>query len=313
MNNGLRFVALTSSDIRAGTVINYILKNTDARIGKVYFDKGFSSRSAAQKTHDEVIATASGRRQAIRYHLGLARRMPRHYIFRVLERVTGIDELRFLHSMQRLHPSLLGIACGAKVPASLRVRPILRALSDVCQEYAIPLVVTESLNSPETIAALSADQPDVLIGLGTRILSRELLKQPRVGVLNAHSSLLPEYRGGTTEFWQLAHGEKETGVTVHWMAPRVDEGEIFAQASWEIPRHADHHQLRMLSLFNRLDLWSDVVRRLLGGEVRRERQEAARTPTFRHPTLRQQYEFYCLGRPPAALLPQSKALLSLRR
>jgi methionyl-tRNA formyltransferase len=168
-------------------------------------------------------------------------------------------------------------------------------LGDVCRRDSIPLVGTDNVNGPEAIASIAADEPDVIIGLGTRILSKALLKIPRIGTLNAHSSLLPDYRGGTTEFWQMACGEVQTGVTIHWMVPRVDEGEICSQRRWPIPPGTDHHRLRLLSLFNRLEQWREVVEALLAGDVPRRRQPSAKTPTFRHPSLQQQYEFYCLG------------------
>lgn len=210
-----------------------------------------------------------------------------------MKKIIGLGELDVLYRCEKLSKGLFRHLCGLELPMELNNRQVLRSFAHVVRDHRIRVVETPSLNDEATVNQLRRDAPDVIIGLGTRILSSEVLATARIGVLNAHSSLLPEYRGGTTEFWQLVGGESHTGVTIHWMSERVDEGKICAQRSWPIPRGSDHHQLRMMSLFYRLELWRDVIERILNGEVPRREQTASRTPTFRHPTLRQQYDFYC--------------------
>lgn len=58
-----------------------------------------------------------------------------------------------------------------------------------------------------------------------------LLQIPRLGFLNVHPSLLPNYRGPVPLFWQLRAGEPNMGVTVHWMDADLDKGDIAAQQS----------------------------------------------------------------------------------
>jgi methionyl-tRNA formyltransferase len=62
-------------------------------------------------------------------------------------------------------------------------------------------------------------------------LPAELLELPRLGAINMHPSLLPKYRGaGPNVFgWLLRNDERETGMTVHRMAPEFDTGPILAQ------------------------------------------------------------------------------------
>jgi methionyl-tRNA formyltransferase len=49
------------------------------------------------------------------------------------------------------------------------------------------------------------------------------------GALNVHGSLLPRYRGRCPTNWVLVNGERETGVTLHYMVARADAGDIVAQ------------------------------------------------------------------------------------
>jgi hypothetical protein len=296
--SALRFSVVTGSVIESGTTLAYLIESTGLRIDRIYFD---TMQSASRK---KAFPTPPNPRwfsnwPVFRRHLGLACSMQRHYWFKLFRKLFGLSEIGFLYRLERIAPSFLPWMCGTPLPPRLSNRPLLRKLADVAREHAIPLVTTPSLNSDETIASLTQEAPDVVIGLGTRILSSRLLATARLGFLNAHSSLLPEYRGGGTEFWQLASGERETGVTIHWMAAKVDEGAICAQKRWKIPRGFNHHRLRMLSFFNRLELWAEVIGKLMAGVIPRLPQRPGTTPTFKAPSEEQQYDFYRRGIRPA--------------
>ena len=45
---------------------------------------------------------------------------------------------------------------------------------------------------------------------------------------------VPRYRGMLPTFWQLLHGEKEIGITVHTMVEDIDGGEILRQVFTEV-------------------------------------------------------------------------------
>lgn len=49
------------------------------------------------------------------------------------------------------------------------------------------------------------------------------------GIVNVHPSLLPQYRGGNPYSWVIINNEKETGVTLHFMSEKFDEGDIIYQ------------------------------------------------------------------------------------
>lgn len=285
-----RFTVVTSSTIESGTTIAYLLQTTPIKIDKIYFDTMQSFRKSKSAPVRKPRWFSSW--DVFRQHARLAWAMPRHYLFKAFKKCLGLSEMSWLYALERISPRLLPLACGFPVPARPGNQPLLRKLPHVAAEHGIPLVATPSLNSEETVASLKDEQPDVVIGLGTRILSAPLLQTALLGFLNAHSSLLPDYRGGGTEFWQLKAGERRTGVTIHWMAPRVDEGPLCAQKTWAIPRRTNHHRLRLMSFFQRLELWRDVVIRLQKGEVPRLAQREARTPTFKAPTVGEQYAFY---------------------
>ncbi|MEO0758243.1 MAG: methionyl-tRNA formyltransferase [Cyanobacteria bacterium J06648_16] len=77
----------------------------------------------------------------------------------------------------------------------------------------------------ETLQALDATFADafVVVAYG-QILSQAILDMPRLGCVNAHGSILPEYRGAAPIQWSLYHGETETGVTTMKMDAGMDTG-----------------------------------------------------------------------------------------
>jgi len=67
-----------------------------------------------------------------------------------------------------------------------------------------------------------------------QILSKEFLDLPPKGVLNAHLSLLPKYRGAAPVAWAIMRGEAQTGVTIMRVTPPLDSGPVLMQRSVEI-------------------------------------------------------------------------------
>ena len=64
-----------------------------------------------------------------------------------------------------------------------------------------------------------------------QIVPKGVLDIPRLGCINVHASLLPKYRGGAPIQHAIMNGEKETGITIHYINEHYDEGAIIFQAS----------------------------------------------------------------------------------
>ncbi len=94
----------------------------------------------------------------------------------------------------------------------------------------IPVHTTDDVNSPQWIAKIAAINPDVIFSFYYRkMISREILDLPRVGAFNLHGSYLPFYRGRCPVNWVIINGEKNTGVTLHYMIEKPDAGDIVGQ------------------------------------------------------------------------------------
>jgi UDP-4-amino-4-deoxy-L-arabinose formyltransferase/UDP-glucuronic acid dehydrogenase (UDP-4-keto-hexauronic acid decarboxylating) len=94
----------------------------------------------------------------------------------------------------------------------------------------IPVYAPEDINHPLWVERIMELAPDVIFSFYYRkMVGEAILAVPSKGCLNLHGSLLPRYRGRCPVNWVLIHGEKETGVTLHYMTARPDDGDIVGQ------------------------------------------------------------------------------------
>jgi methionyl-tRNA formyltransferase len=102
---------------------------------------------------------------------------------------------------------------------------------DLAFQHHLPVYQPADPNDPAFVTAMRRLKPDFLFSCYYRhMLKAPLLKLPTRGALNMHGSLLPKYRGRVPVNWVLVHGETETGMTLHYMAEKADQGDIVAQA-----------------------------------------------------------------------------------
>lgn len=100
-------------------------------------------------------------------------------------------------------------------------------VKEVAEEHGIPVLQPEKVKAPDSVAALKALQPDIiLVAAFGQILSKEILELPRYGCINVHASLLPEYRGAAPIQWCILDGKEKTGITIMRMDEGLDTGDM---------------------------------------------------------------------------------------
>lgn len=104
-----------------------------------------------------------------------------------------------------------------------------RSLEREARRLGIPVIRFEKANDRDFLEKLRALQPDIIFNQSELLLKEEILKLPRLGVVNRHGSSLPKYRGRVGSWWAHAAGEKEIGITVHFVDAGIDSGPIIHQ------------------------------------------------------------------------------------
>ena len=103
-------------------------------------------------------------------------------------------------------------------------------IPEMAKEYNIPLLQTENVNSNESKEFLKKIEPDYLVSCYLLdIVKKEVLAIPKHNSINIHPGLTQMNRGIFCSFWALVNKWKKTGVTVHFMTEKVDEGEVILQ------------------------------------------------------------------------------------
>jgi formyltetrahydrofolate-dependent phosphoribosylglycinamide formyltransferase len=95
-----------------------------------------------------------------------------------------------------------------------------------------------------------------------RILTPEFVNKWTGRILNIHPSLLPKYKGLNTHQRAIDAGEKEAGVSVHWVSEELDGGSVIAQKSVKIGKNDTAETLADRILPLELALYPAVIREI---------------------------------------------------
>ena len=107
-------------------------------------------------------------------------------------------------------------------------------LEAFARERNIDVIRVQRPDDPVALDWLNDRAPDVIVHQSQNILKRTFLDIPNIGVVNRHNALLPHNRGRLTPFWVLYRNESETGVSIHWVTEKIDEGEIIYQERFSV-------------------------------------------------------------------------------
>jgi len=153
----------------------------------------------------------------------------------------------------------------------------------------VPYLETPGLNEATVVTALSKAAPDLCVVLGTSIIRSRLLSIPRIGTLNAHTSVLPEYRGARSEFWQCYNEDYDNvGITIHFIDKGVDTGNVLFQWRQQVDENPEPYQLRARNTLAVLENYVPVIRSVLEGTARPTPQGQCTTPTYRYRDISEQ-------------------------
>lgn len=96
--------------------------------------------------------------------------------------------------------------------------------------HGIPVIERAYANDSEVLSRVGGLAPDILVSSDWRTwVAPESYELARYGAINVHDALLPRYGGFAPLNWALVNGEREVGVTAHFMNEEFDMGDIVVQ------------------------------------------------------------------------------------
>jgi methionyl-tRNA formyltransferase len=175
------------------------------------------------------------------------------------------------------------LAAGHEVPALITQpdRPAGRGrklhinrIKQAALDAAVPVLQPERLATPDMLQQVAALAPDVFLAIayGQKV-PPEMCAVPPRGAINLHASLLPELRGAAPANWAIIRGLGESGVSVMYLAPRIDSGDVLGRRPLAIGPHETAGELldRLAPLG--AELVADVLRQLATGTHHPEPQD----------------------------------------
>lgn len=113
---------------------------------------------------------------------------------------------------------------------------LYKTMQNMANSFKIPAIDYEKdLDEQEFIEKVKNLKADIgIVASYSKKFPKALLESTKLGFVNAHPSLLPNYRGGNPYFHPINNNEKMTGVTLHFMDEGFDTGNIIFQQSLPI-------------------------------------------------------------------------------
>lgn len=169
---------------------------------------------------------------------------------------------------------------------------------EIAVRHGVEVAEVENYHSADSIEKLKAARADLGVIFGTNIIKESVFSIPKMGSINLHQGLAPYYRGGPPVFWELFNGETEVGLTVHFVASKVDTGDIVLQeklplvydASFgsDFDRFIDKYRSNLRETSARL--LARAVKAIAAGTAKPTPQDVTLGKRYRLPTKREKDE-----------------------
>ena len=117
------------------------------------------------------------------------------------------------------------------------------AVKILAKENNLPILQPLNLKDPKFVDDLIQLQADLYIVIAFRMLPKIVWEIPKLGTINLHASLLPNYRGAAPINWVIINGETQTGVTTFFINEEIDKGNIILSKKIEINNNITAAQL----------------------------------------------------------------------
>ena len=130
--------------------------------------------------------------------------------------------------------NIIGVVTAPDKPAGRGKKLQQSDVKKFALENKLDIYQPLNLKSAEFLNTLENLNPDIQVVVAFRMLPVQVWDFPKMGTINLHGSLLPDYRGAAPINWAIINGEKETGVTTFKLLHEIDTGNILMQKNFPI-------------------------------------------------------------------------------
>lgn len=102
------------------------------------------------------------------------------------------------------------------------------------QKLNLPILQPTNLKSEDFLKIVQDLKVDLGVVIAFRMLPQQIWSAPKLGTINLHASLLPQYRGAAPIQHAIINGDTKTGVTTFFLKHEIDTGDLIDQEEVEI-------------------------------------------------------------------------------
>jgi methionyl-tRNA formyltransferase len=184
--------------------------------------------------------------------------------------------------LERGKDEVVGVVSQPDRPAGRKRIPTPCPLKAFADDRGLNVLTPEKIGAADSVEALAALKPDLLVvvAYGQYIPTRVIQLAPNEAI-NVHPSLLPKYRGSAPIQWAIANGDQETGVSIIYLAKKMDAGDILQQQTY--PISADDTSATLHDKLARLgaNLLLQTIDDIRNGTIERTVQDEAQVVEIR--------------------------------
>lgn len=149
---------------------------------------------------------------------------------------------------------LVGVCCS-KLENTWRTD---ESVYDFCRKNNIKILTDEEIIEIKPNLGISVRY--------NKIISQSVIDSFSMGIVNTHGGILPEYRGSYCNVNAIINGEKEYGVTLHYIDKGVDTGDIVAIKKTKIKENDTGFNLYKISELFCFELLNENIDDLISGK-----------------------------------------------
>lgn len=172
-----------------------------------------------------------------------------------------------LRALEASEHEVVGVVTAPDKRAGRGHKITTSAVKDAALSLGLPVAQPERLRSPEFLSQLNRWNADVFCVVAFRMLPEMVWSMPRLGTVNVHGSLLPDFRGAAPIQHAVAAGATRSGVTSFFITREIDTGSVLLQRSCLISPEDTAGDLYGRLMGEGAGLLVDTMNALADGEI----------------------------------------------
>lgn len=132
---------------------------------------------------------------------------------------------------------IVGVVTAPDKPSGRGLHMHASAVKTYAVNHGLRVLQPQKLKDESFVQELASLQADLFVVVAFRMLPEVVWSMPKLGSINLHGSLLPQFRGAAPIQRAIMSGVHETGVTTFLLQHEIDTGHILLQERIPITEH----------------------------------------------------------------------------